>query len=89
MDVEGVSPRREPSPRSQGAGGACPAPPPPPQPQPPAPPQQLARDDLPGGSAGAEDRHDPDPRPNGEKGESKGYQVQQGDGYHSDLATGS
>ncbi|XP_065395886.1 RNA-binding motif, single-stranded-interacting protein 3 isoform X3 [Macaca fascicularis] len=69
MDVEGVSPRPEPIPRSQGAGGACQAPPQPPQPQPP--PQQLAQDELPGESAGAEDSDDPETRPNGEKGESK------------------
>nr|XP_036864601.1 basic proline-rich protein-like [Manis javanica] len=82
MDVEGVSPRSEPIPRSQGAGGACPAPPPPPQPQPrprprpqhqpqPPPPQQLAQDDPPGESAGAEDSDDPEARPHSEKGESK------------------
>ncbi|XP_049726648.1 protein enabled homolog [Elephas maximus indicus] len=72
MDVDGVSPRPEPIPRSQGAGGACQAPPPPPQPQPPPPPpQQLARDELPGESAGAEDSDDPEKRPNGEKGDSK------------------
>ncbi|KAI5200454.1 hypothetical protein MUG91_G28n52 [Manis pentadactyla] len=82
MDVEGVSPRSEPIPRSQGAGGACPAPPPPPQPQPrprprpqpqpqPPPQQQLAQDDPPGESAGAEDSDDPEARPHSEKGESK------------------
>ncbi|KAK2490069.1 hypothetical protein MC885_003408 [Smutsia gigantea] len=81
MDVEGISPRSEPIPRSQGAGGACPAPPPPPPPQPqpqprprprpPPPPQQLARDDLPGESAGTEDSDDPEATPHSEKGESK------------------
>ncbi|XP_047388130.1 transcriptional activator ptaB-like isoform X2 [Sciurus carolinensis] len=70
MDVEGVSPRPEPIPRSQGAGGACQAPPQPPQPQ-PQQQQQLAQDELPGESAGAEDSDDPETRPNGEKGESK------------------
>ncbi|XP_033068762.1 transcriptional activator ptaB-like [Trachypithecus francoisi] len=73
MDVEGVSPRPEPIPRSQGAGGACQAPPQPPQPQPP--PQQLAQDELPGESAGAEDSDDPETRPNGEKGESKRWSL--------------
>lgn len=73
MDVEGVSPRPEPIPRSQGAGGACQAPPQPPQPQPQPQPQQqqLAQDELPGESAGAEDSDDPEARPNSEKGESK------------------
>lgn len=72
MDVEGVSPRPEPIPRSQGAGGACQAPSQPPQPQPQPPPQQqLAQDELPGECAGAEDSDDPEARPNGEKGESK------------------
>lgn len=70
MDVEGVSPRPEPIPRSQGAGGACQAPPQPPQPQ-PQPQQQLAQDEVPGESAGAEDSDDPEARPNGERGESK------------------
>ncbi|KAM8758201.1 uncharacterized protein V5649_021294 isoform 1-T1 [Rhynchonycteris naso] len=69
MDVEGVSPRPEPIPRSQGAGGACQAPPQPPQPQPQQ--QQLAQDELPGESAGAEDSDDPEARPNSEKGENK------------------
>ncbi|XP_020925630.1 RNA-binding motif, single-stranded-interacting protein 3 isoform X2 [Sus scrofa] len=75
MDVEGVSPREDPIPRSQGAGGACQAPPQPPQPQPqpPPPPQQPAPDEPPGESAGTEDSDDPDPeaRPDSEKGESK------------------
>ncbi|KAM5314457.1 uncharacterized protein AAES06_020068 [Glossophaga mutica] len=73
MDVEGVSPRPEPIPRSQGAGGACQAPPQQPQPQPQPQPQQqqLAQDELPGESAGAEDSDDPEARPNSEKGESK------------------
>lgn len=70
MDVEGVSPRPEPIPRSQGAGGACQAPPQPPQPQ-PQPQQQLAQDEVPSESAGAEDSDDPEARPNGERGESK------------------
>ncbi|KFO27285.1 hypothetical protein H920_11318 [Fukomys damarensis] len=70
MDVEGVSPRPEPIPRSQGAGGACQAPPPRTQPQPQRE-QQLAQDELPGESAGAEDSEDPETRPSGEKGESK------------------
>ncbi|XP_070215514.1 CD99 antigen-like isoform X2 [Bos mutus] len=74
MDVEGVSPRPEPIPRSQGAGGACQAPsqPPQPQPQPPLlPPQHPAPDEPPGESAGAEDSDDPEARPSGDKGESK------------------
>ncbi|XP_054451646.1 RNA-binding motif, single-stranded-interacting protein 3 isoform X2 [Pteronotus mesoamericanus] len=71
MDVEGVSPRPEPIPRSQGAGGACQAPPQQPQPQPQPQQQQLAQDELPGESAGAEDSDDPEARPNSEKGESK------------------
>nr|XP_042137840.1 RNA-binding motif, single-stranded-interacting protein 3 isoform X7 [Peromyscus maniculatus bairdii] len=71
MDVEGVSPRPEPIPRSQGAGGACQAPPQPPQPQ-LQPQQQLAQDEVPCESAGAEDSDDPEARPNGgERGESK------------------
>ncbi|KAL6081890.1 hypothetical protein STEG23_007253, partial [Scotinomys teguina] len=70
MDVEGVSPRPEPIPRSQGAGGACQAPPQPPQPQ-PQPQQQLAQDEVPSESAGAEDSDDLEARPNGERGESK------------------
>ncbi|CAM9831146.1 unnamed protein product [Rangifer tarandus platyrhynchus] len=74
MDVEGVSPRQEPIPRSQGAGGACQAPSQPPQPQPqppPLPPQHPAPDEPPGESAGAEDSDDPEARPSGDKGESK------------------
>ncbi|XP_070311385.1 RNA-binding motif, single-stranded-interacting protein 3 isoform X2 [Odocoileus virginianus] len=74
MDVEGVSPRPEPIPRSQGAGGACQAPSQPPQPQPqppPLPPQHPAPDEPPGESAGAEDSDDPEARPSGDKGESK------------------
>lgn len=70
MDVEGVSPRPEPIPRSQGAGGACQAPPQPPQPQ-PQPQQQLAQDEVPGESAGAEDSDDTEARPNSEREESK------------------
>ncbi|XP_076433416.1 uncharacterized protein LOC143274363 isoform X2 [Peromyscus maniculatus bairdii] len=73
MDVEGVSPRPEPIPRSQGAGGACQAPPQPPQPQ-LQPQQQLAQDEVPCESAGAEDSDDPEARPNGgERGESKEF----------------
>ncbi|XP_060258058.1 procyclic form-specific polypeptide B-alpha-like [Ovis aries] len=75
MDVEGVSPRPEPIPRSQGAGGACQAPSQPPQPQPqppPLPPQHPAPDEPLGESAGgAEDSDDPEARPSGDKGESK------------------
>ncbi|XP_055413601.1 procyclic form-specific polypeptide B-alpha-like [Bubalus kerabau] len=74
MDVEGVSPRPEPIPRSQGAGGACQAPSQPPQPQPqppPLPPQHPAPDEPPGESAGAEDSDDPEAKPSGDKGESK------------------
>ncbi|XP_038313232.1 WASH complex subunit 3-like [Canis lupus familiaris] len=82
MDVEGVSPRPEPIPRSQGAGGACQAPPQPPQPQPqpqppppPPPPPPPAQDEVPGGSAGAEDSDDPDARPGSARGESKDFHV--------------
>ncbi|XP_032766954.1 transcriptional activator ptaB-like [Rattus rattus] len=83
MDVEGVSPRPEPIPRSQGAGGACQAPPQPPQPQ-PQPQQQLAQDEVPSESAGAEDSDDPEARPNGERGESKRLHGLQGDGLQRD-----
>ncbi|XP_013371023.1 PREDICTED: uncharacterized protein LOC106148840 [Chinchilla lanigera] len=70
MDVEGVSPRPEPIPRSQGAGGACQAPPPRTQPQPQRE-QPRAQDELPGESAGAGDGEDPETRSSGERGESK------------------
>ncbi|CAO2633278.1 hypothetical protein LEMLEM_LOCUS22129 [Lemmus lemmus] len=83
MDVEGVSPRPEPIPRSQGAGGACQAPPQPPQPQ-PQPQQQLAQDEVPSESAGAEDSDDPEARPNGERGESKRLHGLQADGLQCD-----
>ncbi|XP_076433415.1 uncharacterized protein LOC143274363 isoform X1 [Peromyscus maniculatus bairdii] len=84
MDVEGVSPRPEPIPRSQGAGGACQAPPQPPQPQ-LQPQQQLAQDEVPCESAGAEDSDDPEARPNGgERGESKRLRGLQGEGLQCD-----
>ncbi|XP_039098651.1 transcriptional activator ptaB-like [Hyaena hyaena] len=99
MDVEGVSPRPEPIPRSQGAGGACqapPQPPQPPQPQPQPPPQppqqqqqQLAQDEVPGESAGVEDSDDPEARPSSEKGESKRYHGLKGDGYPNEFTTRS
>ncbi|XP_047607652.1 transcriptional activator somA-like [Phacochoerus africanus] len=93
MDVEGVSPREDPIPRSQGAGGACQAPPQPPQPQPqpPPPPQQPAPDEPPGESAGTEDSDDPDPeaRPDSEKGESKRDHGLRGDVYPDALMTAS